>query len=110
MGYMHSKFRPVAPAKIEQRSDPRRPVLLQRATIRPSTAPPMEARLIELSVYGCRLMISCRLKSGVKVTLRFADAEPVTATAIWCDGKHIGCRFDQPICGKLFQSLTLTAD
>ena len=110
MGFMHTKFRAVGPARLEDRAEPRRPVLLQRATVRPSTAPPMEARLVDLSIYGCRLMISCRMKVGVRITLRFSDAEPVAATAMWCDGKHIGCRFDQPIDAKLFRSLTLSVN
>ena len=110
MGFIYSKFRPVAPARLEERAEPRRPVLLQRASVRPSTSPPMEARLVDLSVYGCRLLISCRMKVGVRLTLRFLDAPPVAATAMWCDGKHIGCRFDQPIESKLFRSLTLSVD
>lgn len=110
MGFMNSKFRPVAPAKLDQRAEPRRPVLLQRATVRPSTTAPLEARLVELSIYGCRLMISCRIKTGVRVFLRFGDAEPIAATTMWSDGKHIGCRFDAAIENSLFRSLTLRTD
>ena len=107
MGLMHTKFRAVGPARLEDRAEPRHPVLLQRTTVRPSTAPPMEARLVELSTFGCRLLISSRMKAGARITLRFADSEPVAATAIWCDSKHIGCRFDEAISAKLFRSLTL---
>lgn len=108
MGFMHSKFKPVAPARLEERVHERRPVLLQRASVRPNKSPPIEARLVDLSAYGCRLLTSCRLKEGIRLWLRFSDAEPVAATAVWCDGKHIGCRFDEAIDRTLYRSLTLS--
>ena len=110
MSFMYSKFRPVVPAKLDERGEPRRLVLLQRATVRQSNLPPVEARLVDLSSYGCRLLVSCKFKAGLKLLLRFNDAEPVTGTAVWSDGTHIGCRFDQAIDRELFRSLTLSLD
>lgn len=110
MGLMNSKFRPVAPARLDERGHPRRPVLLQPATVRPGKSRPIEARLLDLSAYGCRLLTTRRMKEGIRIWLRFADADPVAATAIWCDGEHMGCRFDEAIDRRLFRSLTLSAD
>ncbi len=110
MGFMNSKFRPVAPARLDQRAEKRRLVLLQRATVRQTDLPPIEARLVDLSSYGCRLLVSCKLKTGLKLLLRFNDADPVVATSVWSDGKHIGCRFDNAIDRDLFRSLTLSLD
>ncbi len=110
MGLTNSKFRPVEPARLEQRAHQRLPVRLQRATARSLQSPAIEAGLADLSAHGCRLQTSRRLKEGARILLYFADAEPVLATAIWCDGKHIGCRFDQAIDRMLFRTLTLSAN
>ena len=107
MGYMTSQYRKVEPARIEQRGAMRHAVLLQRATVRRRKAEPVEAHLSDLSIYGCRLAIPEAFKSGDRITLSFADNEPVAATTIWCEGGLLGCKFDEAIDRALFRSLTL---
>ncbi len=110
MGYMNSQFRKVAPARLEERAMPRLPVLLERIYVRKRRLPAIEAELSELSAYGCRIATCTNFKSGDRLSLRFADSEPVAATTIWCADGLIGCRFDEAIDRDLFRSLTLTAD
>ncbi len=107
MGFMTSQYRKVAPARIEQRDVERQPVLLQRAAIRRSRKVPDEAWLVELSIYGCRLLSPGKYKTGDRITLRFPAAEPITATAIWQEDDRLGCRFDEALDRALFRQLTL---
>ncbi|MEP7348593.1 MAG: PilZ domain-containing protein [Sphingorhabdus sp.] len=107
MGYMTSQYRKVAPARIEQREVVRHPVLLQRATVRRHAKKADEARLVDLSVYGCRLLIAGQFKIGDRLWLRFAGGNPIGATAVWFEGDRLGCRFDEALDHALFRALTL---
>lgn len=107
MGYMTSQYRKVAPARIEQREVVRHPVLLQRATVRKHSKAPQEARLVDLSVYGCRLLTDASFKIGDRLWLRFAGRNPISATAVWFEGDRLGCRFDEALDRAVFRELTL---
>lgn len=109
MGYMTSQYRKVAPARIEQREAVRHPVLLQRATVRRHSKSPQEARLVDLSVYGCRLITDSSFKLGERLWLRFAGGNPISATAVWFEGDRLGCKFDEMLDRTLFRELTLRA-
>ena len=109
MGYMTSQYRKVAPARIEQREVVRHPVLLQRATVRKHSKAPQEARLVDLSVYGCRLLTDVAFKIGDRLWLRFAGGNPISATAVWFERGRLGCRFDEALDRTLFRELTLMA-
>jgi hypothetical protein len=110
MGYMNSQFRRVAPARIEERQMPRHAVLLERVTLRKRRLPAIEAQLSELSAYGCRISTGETFSSGDRISLSFAGSIPIKATAIWCEGGLVGCRFDESIDREVFRSLTLDAD
>jgi hypothetical protein len=110
MGYMTSQYRKVAPARIEQREAVRHPVLLQRATVRSHTKQAKDARLVDLSIYGCRLITEASFKIGDRLWLRFAGSGPISATAIWFEGDRLGCRFDKALDRELFRELTLLRD
>ena len=107
MGYMTSQYRKVAPARNEQREVVRHPVLLQRATVRKHSKAPQEARLVDLSVYGCRLLTDASFKIGDRLWLRFAGGNPISATAVWFEGDRLGCRFDEALDRAVFRELTL---
>jgi PilZ domain len=107
MGYMTSQYRKVSPARIDQRAAVRHPVLLQRATVRCHSKKPQEARLVDLSIYGCRLITDATYKIGDRLWLRFAGSSPVSATAVWFEGDRLGCRFDEAFDRSLFRELVL---
>ena len=108
MGYMTSQYRKVAPARIEQREVVRHPVLLQRATVRRHAKTAKEAKLVDLSVYGCRLVIDGKFQIGERLWLRFAGSSAIAATAVWLDEDRLGCRFDEALDRVLFRELTLS--
>lgn len=110
MGYMTSQYRKVAPARIEQRDAVRHPVFLKAATARLGSSTLQEARLVDLSIYGCRLMTDANFKIGQRLSLRFAGGKPVSATAIWLEGERLGCRFDAPLDRALFRALILQSN
>lgn len=102
-----SQFRTVGPALVEQRSEPRHRITVTHATVRKQGNVSIEAILRDLSVYGCRLACTSEYHEGERVWLRLKDSLPVSATVIWNDGNHIGCRFDAPIDRGLMRALTL---
>lgn len=110
MNMRHSRFRRVAPARIEQRSAFRHPVVLQRGSVRHHGKHAYEASLIDLSIYGCRVTTDARIDPHDRLWLRFEGSRPVAATAVWCDDGNIGCLFDAPLDKALFRKLTLVLD
>ena len=107
MALASTQYRKVAPARIDQRAIPRHPVLLQRATVRRHGKQPVEAELVDLSIYGCRLSCEQRIEPDVRLWLRLSGSQPVAATTIWSEGAVLGCRFDEPLDRTLFRALTL---
>lgn len=109
MGYMTSKYRKVAPAKLEQREVVRHPVLLQKANVRKHSKQPTEACLVDLSVYGCRVLLAGSFKVGDRLWVRLAESNPISATAVWREGDRLGCKFDEMLDRSLFRQLVLHA-
>ncbi|WP_404334242.1 PilZ domain-containing protein [Sphingomonas sp. MMS12-HWE2-04] len=107
MATKFSQYRKVAPALVEQRSAPRHPILVSRASVRKQGDTPAEATLRDLSVYGCRLACATGHDQGERLWLRLHGSLPIAATVVWNDGGHIGCRFDAPIERSLMRALTL---
>lgn len=104
---MTSQYRKVSPARIEQRAVERQPVLLQRATVRRHGKKPIEAKLIDVSLYGCRVDADEIFESEQRLWLRFSGGNPVGATVVWAEGGTVGCRFDEPLDRTLLRALTL---
>jgi hypothetical protein len=107
MGYMTSQYRRVAPARLEERDAIRHPVLISHTTMRRQTAKIDNAKLIDLSIYGCSLEVDTVVKSGQRLWLRFSGSSALASTVIWCEDGRLGCRFDAAIDRGLFRSLTL---
>lgn len=106
----NSRYRSVAPALVEHRKAFRHPVVLQRASVRRHATPAHDAQLLDLSIYGCRIATDASFEANDRLWLRFEGSRPVAATAVWCNGTNIGCRFDDPIEKTLFRTLTLITD
>jgi hypothetical protein len=102
-----SQYRKVEPARIEQRAVERHMVKLHRATVRGHGRQGVDAELIDISVYGCRVSADPKFKAGDRLWLRFANGQPIPATAVWTDNAAMGCRFDEQLDRSLFRELTL---
>lgn len=107
MASRFSQHRTVAPASVEQRRAPRHPVQVTRTEVRTSDFDVQEALLYDVSVYGCRIIAGHAFGTGERLSLRFADNSPVTATVVWSNEGQTGCRFDKPIERRLMRTLTL---
>lgn len=107
MGYMTSQYKKVAPAQLEQREVVRHPVLLQKASVRRHSKQPIEAKLVDLSVYGCRVLLDGSFEIGDRLWVRLADSNPIGATAVWREGDRLGCKFDELLDRALFRQLIL---
>lgn len=107
MGYMTSQYRKVEPARLEQRNAVRHPVLLGKVTVRKHAKHPIEASLVDLSIYGCRVLLNGSINVGDRLWLRLAGSNPISATAVWAEGDRLGCKFDEMLDRTLFRALTL---
>lgn len=110
MGIATSAYRKVAPARIDQRRIERHPVVIKKATVRGHGRQPVEAGLVELSIYGCRLAVDANYTVNDRLWLRFEGSNPVGAVAVWTEFGELGCRFDEPLDRSLFRALTLVLD
>lgn len=107
MNLINSRFRPVAPASLDQREVLRHPVLVERATVRKLKRQPSDACLVDLSTAGCRLTADFDVEVGEQVILRLNGSAAIAARVIWCGDGQMGCRFDEPLDRNLFRTLTL---
>lgn len=110
MGYMNSQYRAVGPALIEQRKAYRHPVQIEQTAIRQHGKTAKAGKLIDVSIYGCRVASKSPFAEASRVWLRFEGSSPIAATVMWCRDGHIGCRFDETIGRALFRSLTLISE
>lgn len=109
MGIGTSKYRKPEPALVEQREAVRHAVFVDRATVRRHRSQPVEARLQDLSIYGCKLECRAIRKAEERIWLRFQGGMPIAATVIWSKDGQIGCRFDSPISSGMVRAMTLGA-
>lgn len=110
MGRMNSQYRAVAPALLEQRQVYRHSVQIQRTKIRQQGKTATAGKLIDVSIYGCRVASDQSFAEGARIWLRFDGSNPLSATAIWCKDGHVGCRFDEKLDPQLFRALTLISE
>ena len=96
-------FHPAPPR--EQRRAARRPLAIGRTEV-VSGSGSDSARLLDLSIYGCRLAVTGWHDEGDRLWLRFDGGWPIAASVVWTDGERIGCRFDEPIPGSMMRELS----
>lgn len=110
MGQMASRmtqFRSVAPALVEQRTAERRHVEMRYTSVRRRGGKPIDARLRDISLYGCRVDSSVTMRPGTQLMLHFPTGAPVAATVMWSDAGITGCKFDTPIARDMVRALAL---
>jgi hypothetical protein len=88
-----------------RRGDERHPVVISSASARPHGAQPVEAKLTDVSAFGCRIACTEDYPEETRLWLRLAGSMPIAATVMWCEGGVVGCRFDQPIDPRLMRTL-----
>lgn len=102
-----SRYVAVSSAAYDQRRMERYVVAVSRVTTRRHGQPAQDARLYDISTFGCRLVVDERHEPGERLWLRFAGAAAVAATVVWSDAGSAGCRFDEKIPGGLVRAMTL---
>ena len=107
MSYATSQYRTPDPARVDQRQVSRHIVLLRKSTVRKKSAQAFEARIAELSIYGCRLFTDAVFAIGDAVTVSLDDCNTISAKAVWQEDGRIGCRFDEPLDREVLRLMTL---
>lgn len=105
-----SRYLAVASASFDERRMERHVVAITRVTTRRHGQKAQDARLHDISAFGCRLVTGERHEPGERLWLRFAGNSAVAATVVWSDAASAGCRFDEKIPGSLVRSVTLAQD
>lgn len=82
-------------------------VTVRRASVRRQGAESVDAELLDLSIYGCRITCPDPHDAGERVWLRLAGGMPISATVVWCRDGLAGCRFDEPIERATMRAMTL---
>lgn len=95
------------PRPRDQRAAVRHKVHVTRATVRQLGHEPVEATLMDLSIFGCRVNSDEVFDKGDRVFVRFDGSLPIAAQVIWSDDGETGCRFDKPLERAMLRSLIL---
>lgn len=103
-----SRYTAAASASFDERRIERQVVSVTRVTARRPGQAPQDARMRDISIYGCRLITGVRHTPGERLMLQFGGAAAVSATVVWCDGAVAGCRFEEAISGGLVRAMTLS--
>ena len=91
---------------VERRRTMRRAPANTRASVRTQGEHATDAKLLDLSIYGCRLGSTGAYNAGDRLWLRLDGGWPVAGTVVWVEGERLGCRFDQPIASTTMRDLT----
>jgi PilZ domain len=101
-----SHYRTPAPARVDQRKDPRHIVLLRAAFIE-GKSQSYEGNISEMSIYGCRLVTGAPFKTGDRVAISFDAAYTYTARIVWKEAEFLGCRFEDALAPQILREMTL---
>lgn len=91
----------------DQRAAVRHKVHVSRATVRQIGHEAVEAVLMDLSIFGCRVTTDEVFDKGDRVFVRFDGSLPIAAQVIWSESGETGCRFDKPLERSMLRSLIL---
>ncbi|MBN2971576.1 PilZ domain-containing protein [Roseomonas aeriglobus] len=91
-----------------------RPVTAERAVVRRRTAQVSTAdaasvagELMEISAYGCRVVMPVDPSIGGAIELSLDGAAPVGAQVVWNRAGVLACRFDAPMSRAQLRALTI---
>ena len=70
---------------------------------------PITASLVNFSRHGFRLHVDGRYDAGETFRLEVAGWPRLVGRVIWNDRGRIGCLFDEPPSGKVFQTMCASA-
>lgn len=89
----------------DQRNESRCPVTIE-AKCRECGSFRTEVYLIDLSVKGCKIETSLRIRPGQQVWLTLNGFESRLAHVRWSDQRGMGCQFDEPLHDAMIARLT----
>lgn len=102
-----SRYRKPEPALIEQRKMPRRNVAIQRTSVTHNEQAVIDAKIQDISIYGCCLALDAILPANEVIEITFENGRQVQAAVVWQERNRMGCRFVKPINPGLFRKMTL---
>jgi PilZ domain len=94
------------PAKVqEERRRDERLALRLTATMRDGTKSRVKARVIDMSMRGCRIECSSTVEVDSWVWLSIAGLETQFSRVVWHCGEFVGLEFEKPLAEAVFDRL-----
>lgn len=94
------------PAALNRRVIKRHEVNITGTFVKRSQANSIQATILDVSIYGCKLALDAILPEGEKIQIHIADQDVVDATIVWQKAREAGCRFAEAISPQKMKALT----
>lgn len=106
MALKSTRYQKVMPAALNRRNVKRHKVNITGTFVKRGQASTIQATILDVSVYGCKLALDAILPEGEKIQIHIADRDIVDATIVWQKAREAGCRFANVISPQKMKTLT----
>jgi hypothetical protein len=96
---------PLPPDSVENRAEVRVPLWLHGASLREPGCSAAPVTVQDLSRNGFRVGWPYRLHNEAIVYLKLPGFESMAAKVVWCENFEIGCKFDRPLGGLIYERI-----
>jgi len=105
MALKSTRYQKVVPAALNRRAFELHRVNISGASVTLSKKKIVQATILDVSIYGCRLELDAILPEGEKIQIHLANKEVVDARIIWQKAREAGCRFAEAISQQKMRAL-----
>lgn len=109
MSAKSTRYNNVQPAAINRRDVPRYDVAIDISPLKRKKSKPIQARLADISLYGCRLEADAVFQEGEVLELSVDSHVKAEAKVIWQKAQQAGCRFVKALDPEALRSLTISS-
>jgi len=106
MALKSTRYQKVMPAALNRRAVARHKVNISGTSVKRGKKIQVEATILDVSIYGCRLELDAILPEGEGIEIHLAETHIADAKIVWQKAKEAGCRFADAISPKTMKSLT----
>ncbi len=106
MALKSTRYQKVKPAALNRRTMARHQVNITGSFVKRSQKNKIQATILDVSIYGCKLALDAILPEGEVIQIQIADTDSVDATIVWQKAREVGCRFADAISPQKMKALT----
>lgn len=105
MALKSTQYQKVEPAALNRRAFELHRVNISGASVPRSKKHKVQATILDISIYGCRLELDTIVPAGENIQIHLANTEVVDARIIWQKASEAGCRFAEAISRQKVKAL-----